>query len=168
VAVLGTIALDLVLAFTLLLSAQIAAGWGELAGIRPGRDKSGLGGFVAIFALFAVRWLALAGLLLAVARPGETAWLLGAHAALGAVSVLLFQHGIARVQADRWAPQAPTVLGGVVVPVPAFALVLQRVNAGWLAGDGGAGILAALAGAMLALHGACYRARRRDLLNIAR
>jgi hypothetical protein len=162
VAVLATIAFDLVLAFTLLLSAQIAAGWGELAGIRPGRDKSGLGGFVAIFVLFAVRWLALAGVLLAVVRPGETAWLLGAHVALGVVSLLLFQHGLGHVEKDRMAPNALAVLGGVLVPVPACTLALHRVNSGWL--GGGTATLAALGVALLALHAACYRARRRDML----
>jgi hypothetical protein len=165
VAVLATIALDLVLAFTLLLSAQIAAGWGELAGIRPGRDKSGLGGFVGVYVLFVMRWLALAGVLLALANAGERGVLLGAHAALGGASVWLFQRGLERVQADRMVPNALAVLGGVLVPAPACTLALQRANVAWL-GDG-AGTLAAIAAVVLALHGACYRARRRDLLRIA-
>jgi hypothetical protein len=162
VAVASTIALDLLLAFALLFSAQIAAGWGELAGIRPGRDKSGLGGFAALFVLFLGRWLVLAGALLAVAHVGEGRWLLAAHAGLGGASVLLFQHGLARVQGDRTLPNVLAVLGGVVLPAPACTFALQRANAAWL-GDGDA-TLAATGAAVVALHFACCYTRRRDLL----
>ncbi len=162
VQILATIGADLALLFTLLLSAQIAAGWGELCGIRPGRDKSGLGGFAAILILFVMRWGAIAIGLLVVGGDGERLWLLGAHLALGIVSTVVFQRCVDGVSHDRMAKNTVGLLVGVALPTPALALVASRANAVW-AGDS-AVALAAFVAAIGALHFACYTSRRRDML----
>jgi hypothetical protein len=162
VALLTTIALDLLLAFTLLFSVQIAAGWGELCGIRPGGDKSGLGGFMAIYMFCLFRWLVLAACLAGLSAGDERWLLLGAHTALGIVSIKLFERGVQRVQNDRMVSDLVGLLGSTLLPLPACTLVVQRANASWL-GDSSV-TLAVVAAALAALHLACYRARRRDML----
>jgi hypothetical protein len=164
VTVLTTIALDLVLAFTLLFSVQIAAGWGELCGIRPGRDKSGLGGFVAIYLFLLLRWLVLAGCIAGFATPDERWWLLGGHAVLGIASVRLFGQGLERVQKDRTVPDLLGVAGSTLLPVPAWTFVVHRVNVAWL-GDSGVAI-ATVAAALGGLHLVLYRQRRTGMLAV--
>lgn len=159
---LVTIALDLLLAFTLLLSVQIAAGWGELCGIRPGRDKSGLGGFAMLFVLFAIRWAALAICLLCVPPAGERLWTLVAHGALGMASYRLFSRGVDRVQHDGTVGNGIGLLGSTLIPAPAWAFAVHGVNAEWLGGSTlavvGPGVVIAL------LHTALHEQRRRSML----
>lgn len=164
--IVATIGADLALLFTMLFSAQIASGWGELCGIRPGRDKSGLGGFAAMYVLFVIRWTALALGLVVFGNDGERLLLLGGHTALGLASVVLFEHGCKRVRNDRMVPNALGVLGGVLVPTPAVALVAARGNSIW-AGDSH-GALAAFVIAVAAVNCACYSIRRRDMLRTER
>ena len=159
---LATVVLDLVLAFTLLFSVQIAAGWGELCGIRPGRDKSGLGGFAMLLMFFLVRWLALALCLAALSAGAERWWLLAGHGGLGWVSVTMFNRGVARVQADGTVGHFAGVVGSTLIPAPACTLALQRANVAWL-GDSPAA-LAAVAAIVVLLHFACYRQRRSSML----
>jgi hypothetical protein len=160
-ALLTTLGADLVLAFLLLFSVQVAAGWGELCGIRPGRDKSGLGGFVALYMLGLIRWLGLTAGLAVVARGDEWAWLLGGHAVLGVVSLQLFGRELARVQNDRFASAAVGLFASTALPLPAWTLVVQRANAAWL-GESVVAI-AAVALAIGAAHFACFRQRRRSM-----
>jgi len=133
---LATIALDLLLAMTLLISVQIAAGWGELCGTRPGRDKSGLGGVATMFILFGFRWAALAVCLLYAPPTGERVWTLVGHTALGLV-----------------------VSTGITAPAWAFAV--HGINAGWL----GDSLLALVStGVVIALlHAAVHEQRRRSM-----
>ncbi|MBL9076191.1 MAG: hypothetical protein JNL08_01725 [Planctomycetes bacterium] len=158
--------MDLALVFTLLISAQIAAGWGELCGIRPGHGKSGLGGFAAMWILFVIRWGALAIGLLAVGAEGERIWLLGGHTLLGLASSRLFQRCVDRVARDHVAPQALGWLAAVVLPTPAAMFVALRGNAIW-SGDSAAAA-SVYAVAIAALHFACYTSRRNDMLRPAR
>jgi hypothetical protein len=162
VALLTTIALDVLLAFTLMFSAVIAAGWGELCGIRPGRDKSGLGGFVAVYMFFVFRWLVLAGCLLGLATASERWWLLAGHTALGVASVQLFGQGLARVQKDRPAPDLLGIAGSTLLPLPAWTFVVHRANVSCL-GDSTAAV-AVVGVAIAALHLGCYRQRRSSML----
>lgn len=159
---LATLVFDAALAFVLLFSCQSAAGWGELCGIRPGRDKSGLGGFAALYLFFLIRWLGLAVALWATAHVGEIGWLLLGHALVGAAAVWLFGRGLQRVQQDRFAPAWFGWLAGVVLPVPALALAVTRGNGRWL--DALTPALWIAAAALLALHALCFHQRRRDLL----
>ena len=154
---LATIVLDLGLAVALMFSLFAAFCWGELCGIRPGRDKSGLGGFVAIYMFFIIRWLGVALASWATARPGEVWWLLAAHTLLGVLSVHAFGHGLERVQHDRWAPPWLGMLAGAVLPAPALALSLLRVNSEH--GDSLA-IIAAVTAVLAALHALCVHRRR--------
>lgn len=155
---LATIAIDLGLLFTLLISFQITAGWGELCGIRPGGDKSGLGGFAMLFVLFGVRWFALALALLCLATDDERAAVLTAHAAIGGVSAFVFNQGVAAVTRDRVVPDAIGLFGGMIVPTPAFALAFDHANRDWH-GDSTTA-LAVWVGVVAIIHGLCYQARR--------
>ena len=118
--VLATILSDCWLCIMLLLSVMIATWWGELAGIPPGQDKSGLGGFAAIYLFLPVRWLGLALLL------PSWSWL-AAHAVLGALSAFGFERGVERVQQDRELPAALGLLGALL-PVPVFAVEFAAVH----------------------------------------
>ena len=104
---LGDAALLATFGVAALLSLMIATWWGELAGIRPHRDKSGLGGFAAIYLFFVMRWLLLAPLVVIGARPFVAwPWSLLAHALLGVASVQLWLG----------------LLGALLVPAPALWL----------------------------------------------
>ncbi|MCU0866808.1 MAG: hypothetical protein MUC36_23735 [Planctomycetes bacterium] len=152
--VLATILADGWLLIMLLLSLMIAAWWGELAGIRPGRDKSGLGGFAAIYMFLPLRWLGLAILL-----PSWT-WI-GVHAALGALSAFGFERGLLRVQHDR---EVPMLLGllGACLPVPAWSIAFLAVHD--LATTGRAGLLTGLM--LIGLHALTFLLRRGDLRRV--
>src|SRR5262245_8259029 len=100
---------DGVLLLGLVVSFILATRWGELCGIEPHRDKSGLGGFFAVSLFLPLRWactcVGLAwGLwngtlpFFAQTSSGLPWTVLGAHAAIGVAVVLLFQHGLKRVQ----------------------------------------------------------------------
>lgn len=120
---LGDAALLAVFGVAALLSLMIATWWGELAGIRPHRDKSGLGGFAAIYLFFVMRWLLLAPLVVIGANAFVAwPWSLLAHALLGVASVQLFGRGLALVQQDRFVPLWLGLLGALLVPAPALWL----------------------------------------------
>ena len=112
---------------TLLLSLMVATWWGELAGIAPGRNKSGLGGFAFIYLFFGTRWLLGAGLLLmqpvAANVPGGRLVALLAHLLLGVASVRLFERGLARVQRDERVPLWLGIVGSTLLPLPLLAVV---------------------------------------------
>ena len=152
--VLATILADCWLLIMLLLSLMIAAWWGELAGIRPGRDKSGLGGFAAVYLFLPMRWLGLAILL------PNWSWL-GVHAALGALSAFGFERGLQRVQHDR---QVPMLLGliGAWLPVPAWSIAFLAAND--LSTTGRVGLLTGLA--VIGLHAITFLLRRGDLRRV--
>jgi hypothetical protein len=157
---IATIALDLLLALTLLVSVQIAAGWGELCGIRPGRDKSGLGGFTMLFALFGCRWVVLAVCLLCVAPTGARVWTLVGHTVLGFVSARIFSRGVDRVHEDGTVANAIGLLGSTLIPAPAWTLAVHGANANWL-GDSPASFVAV--GVVVALlHALPHELRRRS------
>lgn len=159
---LATIALDLLLALTLLISIQIAAGWGELCGIRPGGDKSGLGGFTMLLLFFVFRWAALAICLLCVPPAGERLWTLVAHGALGVASYRLFSRGVDRVHADGTMQNTVGLLGSTLIPAPAWAFAVHGVNAEWL--GHGPFALAAVGIVIALLHAAVHEQRRRSML----
>lgn len=158
---LVTLALDVVLAFGLLCSLSMAGAWGELCGIRPGGDKSGIGGFAMALILAIVRWLAVALALAVVARPGERLALLAAHAALGAAASWLFSRLVDRVHGDRTVPAAWGVAIGVVVPLPALTLALVRLHGG--GAHDAPMALALTAAALAAVHGLVFHQRRRGM-----
>lgn len=114
-----------------LLSLMIATWWGELAGIRPHRDKSGLGGFAFLYLFFGLRWLLLAPLVVVGAAerlPGSTLWWLLGHALLGFVGTRLFERGIAIVRQDRFVPLWIGLAGALLVPAPALLLASHVVG----------------------------------------
>lgn len=152
--VLVAILSDCWLVFLLLLSLMIANWWGELAGIRPGRDKSGLGGFAAIYLFLPVRWLGLAILL------PSWSWL-GAHAVLGALSGYGFGRLVDHVHDDG---EVPVLLGllGAWLPVPALWVGFTGVHG--MEPTGGPSLLLGLG--MLALLTLPYLHRRRDLRRV--
>ncbi|MBL8753956.1 MAG: hypothetical protein JNK15_11720 [Planctomycetes bacterium] len=162
----AAIALDFVFAFALLCSLYVALAWGELCGVRPGGDKSGLGGFafVALFAL--ARGVALALGMLVVARDGELVWLWLGHAAIGLLAWRVFEAQVARLQRDRWAVTLVGLFVAAVLPVPAFTLVLVRGNDRWLVG--GAATMQLVAAAVAVLHAVCFWQRRRGMLRVRR
>jgi hypothetical protein len=118
--VLVTILGDGWLLMILLLSLMIAAWWGELTGIRPGRDKSGLGGFAAVYLFLPMRWLGLSILL-----PGWS-WL-AAHLGLGVLSVVGFERGLELVRTDRVVAAGLGYIGALL-PVPAMLAAIARVH----------------------------------------
>lgn len=152
--VLVTILSDCWLGILLLLSLMIAAWWGELAGIRPGLDKSGLGGFAMIYLFLPVRWVGLAILL------PSWSWL-GAHAVLGALSGYGFGRGVDHVHNDR---ELPVLLGllGAWLPVPVLWVEFTAVHG--MAATGGASLLVGVG--LLALLSLPYLHRRRDLRRV--
>lgn len=143
-----------------LVSLMIASWWGELAGIRPGRDKSGLGGFAAIYLFFVIRWLAFAPMIVqggSERLPGAWPWWLLAHLLLGLASIRLFERGLAYVQQDRVVPLWLGLSGAVLLPAPAIWLGAEALA--W-ACVGGPGFATAV---LLVLHAWAFWQRRREL-----
>lgn len=143
-----------------LVSLMIASWWGELAGIPPGRDKSGLGGFAMIYPFFAVRWLAFMPLLVLGANarlPGSWPWWLLLHGVLGVASVRLFERGITYVRADRVVPLWLGATGALLLPAPAFWLGTEAVAWACVGGP------LPTSGALLVLHAWPFWQRRREL-----
>jgi hypothetical protein len=103
---LGDAAMLATFAVAVLLSLMIATWWGELAGIRPHRDKSGLGGFAAIYLLLAMRWLLLAPLVFVGASPFVAwPWILLGHTLLGVLGLLgLHAWGFWQRRRERFRP----------------------------------------------------------------
>lgn len=168
VSLAAALAANAVLGLAVLMSVQIAAGWGEMAGIRGGGDKSGLGGLFAMLILFLIRWGAVALLLLVgLARgafdvlPGgrwpEAGIVLGAHVALGLVSYFGFNWIAEGLTADRLEPQRWSPLFGLVVPLPGLLLGAWAVNRDAASRHPRLALLLALA--LVAAHAAVYRQR---------
>lgn len=160
---LGDAALLAAFALACLLSVMIATWWGELAGIRPHRDKSGLGGFAAIYLVGGMRWVLLVP---AVVGGDAGPWFaacwarLLAHVLLGLTSVWLFGRGVALVQRDRLVPTWIGVLGAVLLPAPALWLGASCV---WSTNQNAAAIATAL---LLLLHALGFRNRWRARFRI--
>lgn len=171
--VIATLVLNAVLLIGLFFSIYVATAWGEMAGHLPGGDKSGLGGFAMVFILMGIRWLALAAVLAAgVMRGGFEALIdggrgrqslvvLGAHVLLGIGSAWLFNTLANGLTADRAAPRAATVLGAVVLPLPALLAGAYAIQRDWVTRHGRLATL--LAVAIIALHAFLYRDRLRDM-----
>jgi hypothetical protein len=155
-AVLALLVVNLVLAVAVFMSIYLAAGWGEMAGIPAGGDKSGLGGLFAMLILMGVRWSAVAVLLLvgvwsgafgflAQGRWAQLGIVLGAHAALGLVSYFGFNAVAEGLTADNLGPQRWSALFGVVLPLPAVLAAGWGANRELLARHPRTGVLLAVA-----------------------
>jgi hypothetical protein len=171
-ALLITLLADGSLFFGTFASVFLATCWGELCGIRPGGDKSGLGGFMATYLFMMMRWPAiLLGFWLGANRGGldglpidadQVFWIgLGLHAALGALSLWAFGKLLTFVQNDRFAPAWCGWLCGVALPLPVATAAIVAANRGWL-GDGLVPAAIVLA-VLLALHWLPFRARLNDM-----
>lgn len=169
-----TILIDGALLVGVLISVSMAAFYGELCGIEPGRDKSGLGGFAFAYLFMLMRWpLVAAGLLIGHARgaipylPPDWPWwsLVLAHAALGAIAAVAFGRGVDHVHADRRLPAAFGVLFGVLLPLPGWLAAIVGTNTTWLGND--VSTLGIVAGLLLACHGLPFRARLRGMRQMA-
>ena len=163
---LVTLVTDAVLVLALFSSAFVALGWGELCALRPGCDKSALGGFLAVYAFMLLRFGLLAGAFATglargavpgLAAPGLGGWLLvlGLHCAGGLVSVRAFERGIQRVQADRTVPRALGLGLGVALPAAVLGAAAVVGHAALLSGHpariAGVGVV------LLALHLLAFR-----------
>ncbi len=137
--ILGTVALG----FGALVSLYTAHGWGEMAGIQPGGDKSGLGGLAFLLFFQALRWLALAVALgaavwaggfaaLTPARGHQALLVLGLHAALGLASYAAFNWIANGITRDQMGPQRLAWVFAVVLPLPAFLAAAWGLWQGWL------------------------------------
>lgn len=116
-----------------LMSIQLAHAWGEMAGIAPGGDKSGLGGLFVVLVLGSIRWLAVAIALacgisnrafdtLVAGHGAQFAILLGAHLLLGLASYLGFTWVANGLTRDHMGPQRFSWLFGVMLPLPTLLL----------------------------------------------
>ncbi len=147
---------NLVLAVAVFMSIYMAAGWGEMAGIPAGGDKSGLGGLFAMLILMGIRWTAVALLLgagvwsgafgfLAEGRWAQLGIVLGVHAALGVLSYLGFNAVAEGLSADNLGPQRWSPWFGIVLPLPALLAAGWSANRELLARYPRTGILLAVA-----------------------
>lgn len=147
---------NLVLAVAIFMSIYLAAGWGEMAGIPAGGDKSGLGGLFAMLILMGIRWTAVAVLLGAAVWSGafgflaEGRWtqlgiILGVHAALGLLSYFGFNAVAEGLSADNLGPQRWSPWFGIVLPLPALLAAGWGANRELLARYPRTGILLAVA-----------------------
>ena len=166
-----TLLVDGALLFGLLFSLILATCWGELCGIEPHRDKSGLGGFMAVYMVLPVRWACTCiGLVWALScgtlplvpdgGAGLTWLVLGAHVALGVAVVMLFQRGLNRVQRDLRAGDALGVVGAVVLPLPGLWMALVGAHPTWFLGTTARVLLAVALATVLGLG---YRHRLLDM-----
>jgi hypothetical protein len=155
VRLIAALLLNSLFAVAVLMSIQMAAGWGEMAGIPAGGDKSGLGGLFSMLILMGIRWSALALLLLIVAVQGTFASLpggrwsqfgivLGAHAVLGVISYLGFNAVAEGLTADNLGPQRWSPLFGIVLPLPALLITGWAVNRDFFARHPRIGVTLAL------------------------
>lgn len=153
---LAVLFVNLVLAVAVFMSIYLAAGWGEMAGIPAGGDKSGLGGLFGMLILMGIRWSAVALLLavgvwsggfgfLAQGRWAQLGIVLGLHAALGVVSYLGFNAVADGLTADNLGPQRWSPLFGLVVPLPALLAAGWGANREFCARHPRTGILLAMA-----------------------
>ncbi len=168
----GTVVLNAVLVFAIISAIICASAWGEMAGIQPGGDKSGLGGFMMLMLFMAMRWLAVAVLLWSgVLReafdflPGDR-WaqagiVLGLHLALGLACYAGFTAITSGLQTDTMAPQRWTWLFGLLIPVPVLALAGWAVNRSFLQRHPSVG--AVLLAGFLLLQILPYRSRANDM-----
>ncbi|MGE0556448.1 MAG: hypothetical protein AB7R55_23730 [Gemmatimonadales bacterium] len=145
-----TVLADLALAVALLVSANLALAWAELASYPLDGDKSALAGLGAVIFLMPIRWLGLAlALGLGAWRGGfaelpgsrglQTAIVLLAHLALGIASYRGLEAVNAAIQRGAAWPVAMAWALGIALPVASLALAiwgLHRVSIGrhpWIA-----------------------------------
>lgn len=147
---------NVVLAVAVFMSIYVAAGWGEMAGIPAGGDKSGLGGLFSMLILMGIRWSALALLLIIAATGGAFSFLpggrwtqlgivLGAHVGLGVISYLGFNAVAEGLTADNLGPQRWAPLFGIVLPLPVLLAAGWGVNRDLLAGHPRIGVILVMA-----------------------
>lgn len=165
---LATLIADVILAIALLMSLNLAASWGEMAGIPAGGDKSALGGLIAVLILMLIRWGAVAMLLwlgitrdafsfLPAGRWPQVGIVLGGHLALGAVSYLGFNAVANGLTVDNLGPQKWSPLFGILLPLPALLLAGWAVNRDILTRHSRVGIVLAVTVAVG--HFALFRQR---------
>lgn len=168
-----TLLTDAALLIGVFVSVIIATFHGELCGIEPGRDKSGLGGFAFGYLLMSIRWpLVAIGLLVGHGHDAiplvaaDWPWwsLLLGHGALGALAAFAFGRGVDHVHADRRLPAPVGAFLGVLLPLPALWAAIVGTNASWLGGPIAPAVVAML---LLAVHGLPFRARLRDMRRMA-
>jgi hypothetical protein len=165
---LATLVADVILAIALLMSLNLAASWGEMAGIPAGGDKSALGGLFAVLILMLIRWGAVVLLLwlgimreafafLPAGRWTQVGIVLGGHLALGAVSYFGFNAVANGLTVDNLGPQKWSPLFGILLPLPALLLAGWAVNRDMLVRHPRVGIVLAMA--MAVAHLALFRQR---------
>lgn len=164
---------NVLLVLGLVLSLYVAFCWGEMAGIAPGRDKSGLGGLFAVLFLMTARWATLAlALWIAVLRGGFAdwidgsrwvvfAWVLGAHLLLGAGSYQAFNWVSDGLMHDQTLPQRFAWLFGIVLPLPALLAGGWALNRAWVSRS--PRLAVALMLGVIIVHALGFRAQLRDM-----
>lgn len=166
---LGTIAL----VGAALVSLLTASGWGEMAGIPRGGDKSGLGGLAFLLLFMAMRWLALAVALAAATFTGafqplagsrglQYVLVLGLHFGLGLASYAGFNWIANGLTRDVMAPQRWSWFFGILLPLPAFLAAGWGLHRGWVGRHGGLAL--ALAAGVVLLHLLPFRSRQLDMI----
>jgi hypothetical protein len=168
----GSLLLNAVLVFTTFCAIICASAWGEMAGVQPGGDKSGLGGFAMLLMFMAMRWLGVAVLLwggvmrdafdfLPGGRWSQFGILLAAHLALGGLCYWGFTAITNGLQVDNMAPQRWTWVVGLLIPVTVLALAAWAVNREFFSRN--QPVALALLLALVLLQGFTYRSKARDM-----
>ncbi len=140
---LGVVVGNLSLLFGVLMSANMALTWGELASFDLAGDKSALAGLGGALVFMAFRWLALAVVLgIAVWRGGfgrlpgsRGVQLVGvevAHGALGVGSYQAFESVVGAIQRSDPGPLTFGWMFGVAIPLVVFGVGFFGLNAGWV------------------------------------
>jgi hypothetical protein len=164
------------LAGIVLVSVMLASWWGELAGIAPGFDKTSLSGLMAFPLFMGVRWIAIAVLLGIIAWRATLGFLpegrwarlgvvLGVHGVLGLVSWTGFEAIARGLQNDDFGPQRWALPLGVLLPLPALALLAWGINREFLERHTRTAVL--LGAALVLVHLLPYRARLQDMQRVA-
>jgi hypothetical protein len=157
----------------LLMSLQTAHAWGEMAGIAPGGDKTGLGGLFAVLVLLGIEWLAVAAALACgVLKGGFDGWfsargmqvavLLGGHLTLGAFCFFGFNWIAEGLTLDQMGPQRLCWLFGVLLPLPALLAALAGLHPNGLTRHPRIALVVALA--VVLAHAAIFQHSRTSML----